>query len=141
MKPNSFIPLLIVWLTMPVLSQETTVKITDSNTALHAIQPDYKIPYGPVKAEDITAVLNRLFEYIDTSTPAIVIDKQTGTAIADMRKLTPNTVLKQGVFRLISYEWGVAYGAMLLAGEVTGDSKFTEYTTKRMDLIHRGPVL
>ena len=127
--------LLLVWFAIPVLSQNTTVKITDSNTALHAMQPDYKTPYGPAEAEDITAVLNRLFEYIDASTPATVIDKQTGAEIIDMRKLTSSTVFEQGVFRLISYEWGVAYGAMLLAGEVTGDSKFTEYTTKRMDLI------
>ena len=135
MKLKNLIPLLFVWLTMPVLSQNTSVKITDSNTALHTIQPDYKIPYGPAKAEDITAVLNRLLEYVEASTPAKVIDKQAGTEITDMAKLTSNVVFEQGVFRLISYEWGVAYGAMLLAGEVTGNSRFTEYTTKRMDLI------
>ena len=135
MKLKFLIPLLLVWLTFPVLSQQTTTKITDSNTALHAIQPDYKIPYGPAKAEDIITVLNRIFEYIDTSTPAKLIDKQTGTVITDMRKLTPNTIFEQGVFRLISYEWGVTYSAMLKAGEITGEPKFTEYTTKRMDLI------
>ena len=49
--------------------------------------------------------------------------------------MTPGTNFAPGVFRLISYEWGVAYGAMLLAGDVTGDAKFTGYTTKRINLI------
>jgi rhamnogalacturonyl hydrolase YesR len=93
------------------------------------------VPYGPVKAEDITAVLNRVYTYLDASTPAKVIDRQTKAEISDMTKLTSGANFEQGVFRLISYEWGVAYGAMLLAGEVTGDVKFTNYTIKRMNLI------
>jgi rhamnogalacturonyl hydrolase YesR len=123
-------------LSIPALSQQTTQqKVTDSNTALHAIQPDYPVPYGPVKTEDVMTVLNRIFAYLDASTPAKVIDRQTNTEISDLSKLTPGTNFAPGVFRLISYEWGVAYGAMLLAEETTGDAKFTEYTTKRMNLI------
>jgi unsaturated rhamnogalacturonyl hydrolase len=109
--------------------------VTDSNTPLHALQPDYPIPYGPVTAENISGVLDRIFNYLDAVTPAKVIDNQTKAEIQDLTKLTTGAVFEAGVFRLISYEWGVAYGAMLLAGEATGDSKFTGYTTKRMDLI------
>lgn len=116
-------------------SQNPQQKITDTNTALHALQPDYPVPYGPAKAEDITSLLNRVWTYLDASTPAKVIDRQTKAEITDMTKLTPASIFEPGVFRLISYEWGVAYGAMLLAGEVTGDPKFTGYTTKRMNLI------
>ena len=122
-------------ISVSALSQTTPAKVTDSNTALHAIQPDYPVPYGPVKAEDITAVLNRVFSYVDASTPAKIIDRQTNTEITDMTKLTPGANFAPGALRPISYEWGVAYGAMLLAGEATGDIKFTEYTTKRMNLI------
>ncbi len=32
-------------------AQETAVKITDTNTPLHAMQPDYAVPYGPAAAE------------------------------------------------------------------------------------------
>jgi rhamnogalacturonyl hydrolase YesR len=136
MKTKILIILLVAGFSFQALSQQTTQqKITDSNTALHAIQPDYPVPYGPVKAEDVMAVLNRIFAYLDASTPAKVIDRQTNTEISDLSKLTTGTNFAPGTFRLISYEWGVAYGAMLLAGEVTGDAKFTEYTTKRMNLI------
>jgi unsaturated rhamnogalacturonyl hydrolase len=110
-------------------------QVTDSNTPLHALQPDYPVPYGPVTAESITGVLDRIFNYLDTVTPAKVIDNQTKAEITDLKKLTPEVVFKPGVFRLISYEWGVNYGAMLLAGETTGNAKFTEYTLKRISLI------
>ena len=135
MKFKSFIILLFAGVSLHVSSQNATVKVTDSNTALHLLQPDYPVPYGPVKAEDITAVLNRIFTYLDTSTPAKVIDRQSKAEISDMTKLNSNCMFEPGVFRLISYEWGVAYGAMLSAGEVTGDPKFSDYTIKRMNLI------
>lgn len=116
-------------------AQETGTRITDSNTALHALQPDYKIPYGPVKTEDIIAVLDRLFEFVDTSTPARMIDNQIKMPVGDQYKLTPSSVFEPGVFRLISYEWGVTYGAMLNASAATGKTKYKDYTLKRMSLI------
>jgi unsaturated rhamnogalacturonyl hydrolase len=118
-----------------VCAQINTQRVTDQNTALHAVQPGYPVPYGPVKSENVTSVLNRIYMYLDASSPEKVIDHQTNAEITDLSKMTPGTNFAPGVFRLISYEWGVTYGAMLLAGEVTGDSKFTEYTTKRMSLI------
>ena len=135
MKTKLLILLLLAGLSVPALSQTTPPKVTDSNTALHLLPPDYPVPYGPVKTEDITAVLNRIYDYIDVSTPAKVIDRQTKTEITDMTKLTSGSVFEPGVFRLISYEWGVAYGAMLVASDATGDPKFKEYTIKRMNLI------
>ena len=80
-------------------------------------------------------MLNPHLSYLDASTPAKVIDRKTKAEITDLTKLTPDAVFKPGVFRLISYEWGVNYGAMLLAGETTGNAKFTEYTLKRISLI------
>ncbi|HUX56482.1 MAG TPA: glycoside hydrolase family 88 protein [Bacteroidales bacterium] len=136
MKKRITISLLLIFLVLNIMfSQVTPLKITDSNTALHLLAPDYPVPYGPMKSEEITAVLARIYSYLDASTPAKVIDRQTKTAIVDMKKLTTNSILEPGVFRLISYEWGVAYGAMLNASEVTGDPKYKDYTIKRINLI------
>ena len=55
--------------------------------------------------------------------------------ITDISKLTPEAIFEPGVFRLISYEWGVTYGAMLMASDATADPKFKEYTVKRMNFI------
>jgi len=116
-------------------AQETAVKITDTNTPLHAMKPDYPVPYGPAAAEEIKVVLNRLLNYLDPSTPARMIDATTKAEVNSRDGLNRNAVFEPGVFRLISYEWGVTYGAMLLAGEATGDDRFTGYTLKRMELI------
>jgi len=116
-------------------AQETAVKITDSNTPLHAMRPEYPVPYGPAAAEEIKAVLNRLYTYLDASTPARMIDRDTKAELDIRRSPSRNAIFEPGVFRLISYEWGVTYGAMLLAGEATGDDRFTSYTLKRMALI------
>ncbi len=138
MKTNIFIIILAAGMSIQAASQQVTQQIvTDANTALHAMQPDYPVPYGPAKAGDVLAVMKRVMTYLDVSTPAKVIDRQSKAEITDLSKLTPGSNFAPGVFRLISYEWGVAYGAMLLAGEVTGDPQFTEYTTKRMNLIAR----
>ncbi|MDP4222352.1 MAG: glycoside hydrolase family 88 protein [Bacteroidota bacterium] len=118
-----------------VHSQQTISKVTDSNTALHALQPNYPVPYGTLKSETVIEILNRVYSYLDTSTPAKVIDSRTKAEITDMSKLNANAVFEPGVFRLISYEWGVTYGAMLLAADATGDNKFSDYTLKRLDLI------
>ena len=135
MKTKIIILVLVCGMFPRLLSQTTPARVTDSNTALNLLTPDYPVPYTPPKVEDIVAVLNRIYAYLDASTPAKVIDNQTKSEITDMSKLTTAANFQPGAFRLISYEWGVAYGAMLLTGEVTGDAKFTDYTVKRMNLI------
>ena len=135
MKSKIIILFLAFGISSLVLAQNTPAKVTDTNTALHMLQPDYPVPYGPAKAEDISAVLNRIFTYLDASTPVKVIDRQSKAEITDLTKLNSNSIFEPGVFRLISYEWGVAYGAMLYMGEITGDQKFTNYTIKRMNLV------
>src|SRR5450759_4080733 len=113
MKTRFVLSVILIFLVLiPALSQTTPAKVIDSNTALHLLQPDYPVPYGPVKVEDITSVLNRIYTYFDASTPAKVIDRQTKAEITDMTKLSSGSIFEPGVCRLISYEWGVAYGAM-----------------------------
>jgi unsaturated rhamnogalacturonyl hydrolase len=119
----------------PLMAQDETSGVTDSNTPLHLIQPDYPIPYRIPQTEEIEKSLVRVFEYLETVTPSRLIDKRTGEVINNYNKLDENVVFKSGDFRLISYEWGVTYAGMLLAGEVTGDSRFTDYTLDRLGLI------
>ena len=127
--------ILICTISFTLNAQTAPQKVTDTNTPLHALQPDYPVPYGPGRTEDIKAILNRIYTYLDYSTPVKVIDSKTSAEITDMKKLTGDAAFEPGVFRLISYEWGVTYGAMLLAGDATGDDKFRDYTVKRINLI------
>jgi unsaturated rhamnogalacturonyl hydrolase len=116
-------------------AQTTASTPTDFDTPLHLLKPDYPVPYGPVTAAQVTEVLQRVRGYLETATPARIVDGQTGQEVSDFAKLTDAAVIAPGAFRLISYEWGVTYSGMLLAGETTGDPRFTEYAARRLKLI------
>ncbi|HPU56696.1 MAG TPA: glycoside hydrolase family 88 protein [Verrucomicrobiota bacterium] len=104
-------------------------------TALHRLPPDYPVPYGPTTVEAITEVLSRIHAYLDANTPARLVDRQTGAAITDLSTPNRNAVVERGHFPIISYEWGVTYSGMLLAAEVTGDTRFRDYASKRLNFI------
>jgi hypothetical protein len=71
MKTRFALSVILIFLVLiPALSQTTPAKVTDSNTALHLLQPDYPVPYGPVKVEAMIKTLNSggkpaLISYID----------------------------------------------------------------------------
>lgn len=115
-------------------AQKTSEKFNDVITPIHLLKSDYPTPYGKPAVEDISKVLNRVYTYLDNATPVRVIDSKTKKEITDFKKLNKDAVI-DGDFRLTSYEWGVTYAGMLLAGEVTADPKFTNYTNQRLTLI------
>jgi rhamnogalacturonyl hydrolase YesR len=99
------------------------------------IQPNFSVPYGPASVEKITAVLNRVRDYLETASPAKLVDRQSNEEITDFSKPNPNATVVRGDFGIISYEWGVTYSGMLLAGEATGDAKFTDYAARRLKFV------
>jgi len=112
-------------------------KPNDVTTPLHLMKPDYLVPYGAPSKENIKAVLDKVFNYLDAVTPAQMINKQTGEVVDDINRLDTNTILKAGDFRLTSYEWGVTYSAMQRATETTGDKKYADYVKTRFDFLSK----
>ncbi len=110
-------------------------KVNDVSTPLHLLQPEYPVPYKKPEVEQIEKVLTRIYEYLDKSTPTKLVDKNSGNEISDFSKVDESTVLQSGDFRLNSYEWGVTYAGMLLAGETTGNPKYAAYTTERLNFL------
>ncbi len=108
---------------------------TDATTPLHLLKPDYPIPYGIPKQEDVVSVLNRVHGYLDGVTPHAFVNEKTGEVFTDATKIDANTILQRGDFRIVSYEWGVTYAGMLLASETTGDPKYRDYVEKRLAFI------
>lgn len=137
MNARLHIPALIIFCvtTQTLVAQQSAPPKNDSNTPLHALQPDYKIPYGLTTAADVKKVMDRVFTYLDAVTPPVIVDSKTNAVITDYKTPSQSAILKQGDFRLTSYEWGVTYGAMLLAGQVTGDKRYTAYTTTRFKFL------
>ena len=112
-------------------------KSNDVTTPLHLMKPDYAVPYGAPSKENVKAVLDKVFNYLDAVTPAEMINKQTGEVVDDINRLDTNTILKAGDFRLTSYEWGVTYSAMLRAAETTRDKKYADYVKTRFDFLSK----
>lgn len=107
----------------------------DVTVPLHALQPDYKVPYGKPDIQQVKLLLDRVYNYLDSVTPAQLVDRRTRKPVSDIALVDTNTVMQQGDYRLTSYEWGVTYSGMLRIGEVTGDTKFTNYTINRLNFI------
>ena len=107
---------------------------TDANAPLHALKPDYTMPYGVPNAEEIKKVLDNVYNYLDRVTPAQLINKQTNEPVA-FAEIDSNTIIKQGDYRLTSYEWGVTYSGMLAVTVATKDEKFANYTKTRLGLL------
>ena len=109
-------------------------KANDVTTPLHALQPDYPVPYGAPKVETVKGVLDKIYNYLDKVTPVGYVNRNTGNDVL-LNSIDTNTIVKRGDFRLTSYEWGVTYSGMLEAAAATGDKKFSDYTKSRVEFI------
>jgi unsaturated rhamnogalacturonyl hydrolase len=124
--------LIVVFIFLSLLSGQSIFAQTDATTPLHLLKPDYPIPYGIPKQEDVAAVIGRVHGYLDKVTPPSFANEKTGELFTDATKIDANTILQRGDFRIVSYEWGVTYAGMLLAAEATGDAKYRDYAEKRL---------
>ena len=109
---------LMAFLPLSCMSQNV---VNDATTPLHLMKPAYKYNYGVMDRKDVKSSIDRILDYLDKTTFAEL--DETGKH------------LRKGDFRLTSYEWGVTYSAMLRAGEVTGDARYTKYAIDRMDFL------
>jgi unsaturated rhamnogalacturonyl hydrolase len=120
-----------LFLTLSIAAQ---AQITDSNTPLHLIPPDYPHAYGKATAESVKADLDKILSYLDKVTPTDVVDKTTGKKL-DTKNPGTNAAFAKGDYRLFSYEWGVTYGGMLAMTQVSGDNRYKQYAQKRIELL------
>ena len=109
-------------------------QINDNNTPLHLMKPAYKLGYGIPTKEGVKQTMDRVLHYIDAETPVTLVDKNTGKEV-NLKAANADTQLKQGGFRLTSYEWGVTYSGVLAAYEVTGDKAYSDYVSQRHQLL------
>lgn len=116
---NTFL-FLVCSITQPLCAQNTHEEVNDMTTPLHLLKPDYKVPYGELKRDEVKAALDRMFEYVDAQTPT---------------SLEADGSLSRGAFRIGSYEWGITYQALLAAASNTGDKRYSDFVDKRFRFI------
>ena len=110
-------------------------QVNDNNTPLHLMRPANQQRYGIPTTEQVKQTMDRVLHYIDAQTPAVLVDRRTGQEVTRMKDINEYTQLKQGGFRLTSYEWGVTYSGVLAAYDVTGDDAYRDYVNKRHRLL------
>jgi unsaturated rhamnogalacturonyl hydrolase len=89
----------------------------------------YRVP----TADEITAVLDRVRNFMETSTPAKLM--AGGEEVTEFSQPIPGVTLERGPqfpFQLLTYEQGVVFIGMLNAAEATGDTKYNDYVVKRL---------
>jgi unsaturated rhamnogalacturonyl hydrolase len=134
MKQIYFLSLILI--AFQTVAQRNVTNANDSNTPLHLLKPDYPVPYGIPKSDDIKNTLDRIYNYLNDVTPYELVNSKTGETVTDLGKVDENTSIKKGDYRLVSYEWGVTYGAMYSASKTTGISKYRDYADKRLNFIN-----
>jgi len=94
---------------------------------------DYVVP----AEADIKATLDRVRDYFVRSTQYRIIDTRTGQPITDFSRPIRTAALdsRGGQFNDWDYPMGVVLAGMLLATEVTGDTRYQEYTLKNFDFV------
>jgi unsaturated rhamnogalacturonyl hydrolase len=128
--------LTLLFLTFFVAANAFTQPIkNDVLTPLHALRPNYPVLYEAPSKEKVKASLDKVFNYLNAVTPAQMMNKSTNAIVENTLDLDTNTVLKQGDFRLTSYEWGVTYSAMQRATETTGDKAYSNYVNERFNFL------
>ena len=123
---------------MMMLLATTTVgaqQVNDNNTPLHLMRPANQQRYGVPTRESVKKTMDRVLQYIDSETPAQLVDKRTGKEVTRLKDIDQYTQLKQGGFRLTSYEWGVTYSGALAAYKATDDKAYRDYVYKRHKLL------
>lgn len=118
-----------------VNAQYVDTKKVDAATKLYLSKPGYKTPYGETSPETVKAIIDRVLNYLEESTPTGVIDKNTKEPITDYKKIDKNSIIKQGTFSITNYMWGVTYSSMLSAAKITGDNRYKKYVADRFQFL------
>lgn len=100
----------------------------------------YPIPYHLPKAEEITAVLERIHANLDRAMETRVIHAQTRAEITDLTGFNAAAVASQGDrdgFHVLTYATGVTHAGMLAAAEATGDPRYRAFVQRHLDFLGR----
>lgn len=119
--------------TKPVESRESPQ--TQPGVYSGSLKVPYPTPYEPASVEDIQRTLERIYSYIDATTPARIVDAASGKPVDANKPLPKQAALERTDLLILTYEWGVTYSGLLLAAEATGEKKYRDYIHDRLSTI------
>src|SRR4029077_3783542 len=83
----------------PANAQQPAAK-NDVVTPLHAMKVDYPVPYIIPTEVSIKNILDKVFHYLDSTTPPVFINRITNAVMTDVANPDTNIIFKPGDFRL-----------------------------------------
>ena len=93
------------------------------------------VRYGIPQVNEVKEVMHRVLEYVDESTPVVIVDSKTLQEIARYKDINEDSRIKLGGYKMVCYEWGVTYSAMLSAWQATGDETYMQYLYSRLSFL------
>lgn len=98
----------------------------------------YPLPYRLPTVEGVAADLERVRGFLEIAMPGRIVDRRTGSPIAELSSPVANAVADRGAadaFGPLIYEVGVIHSGMVSAAEATGDPKFADFTARQFRFI------
>ena len=104
----------------------------DNKNLKDAGEGTYPVPYKMPTVAEITATLDKVRGYMESTTPTRVINKKTGAHITDLSKPVADAIFEpsKGDFGIQVYEMGVVHAGLMKAAEATGERRFTAMTER-----------
>ncbi len=110
----------------------------DSKDPKDLSEGTYPVPYQKPTVAELTELLGRVRAYVEEASPTRVVDRRTGLEITDFSIPNPEARVPDGESEALyplDYTTGVIHSGMLLAGEVTGDHRFADFTRRQLQFI------
>jgi rhamnogalacturonyl hydrolase YesR len=120
---------------------------TPAAASAAASAPQYPIPYGAPKREEIIAVMQRVRQRLEANAPMRILEHPTtreGYFPPDYQNLPASQPVEvapmldrgpEGKFALISYPMGVIFSGMLSAADATGDPAYADFVNQRLQFL------
>jgi unsaturated rhamnogalacturonyl hydrolase len=137
-KARTLALLLLGLAVAPSAPAEGPYRNRDSKDPNDLSEGTYPIPYQRPTVEEIAEVLRRVHAYVESASPTSVVDSQTGREITDFTSPHPSARIpgdEGKLFYPLDYTMGVTHSGMLLASDVTGDVRFTDFTRRQLQFI------
>lgn len=96
----------------------------------------YPTPYEPASIEAIQRTLDRVFAYVEETTPIRIVNAESGEEV-HAQTLPKQAAMQRTDLLMLTYEWGVTYSGLMLAADVSDIARYRDYTHERLSTIAR----
>ncbi|MYM75420.1 hypothetical protein GTP56_24940 [Duganella sp. FT134W] len=136
-SPSALIAAVAATLLALPVHAEGPYRNPDNKSVYDAGEGTYPVPYKKPTVAEITASMDRIRGYLETTTPTKIVHKSTGIQITDFSQPVADAVVEpsSAEWNFQVYEMGVVHAGLIKAAAVTGDNKFTAMTARHFQFI------